>query len=121
MSTGFEPDEPPPVDWVVLVTWVGGGALTLLLYAAIAWGCVSLFTGCATGRVRVYETYVDAQCFAIGEDAKVIYSSPTGEAGILTNAPTKLISCEGGPLIPSLLDGIGGVIKAAWSFLPMRL
>ena len=116
--TGFEPDEPPPTDWVVMATWLAGLALSIAVYALAGYALVAIIGGCATGRVRVYETYVDAQCFAIGEDAKVIYSSPTGEAGILTNAPTKLISCEGGPLVPSLLDGIGGVFKALWAILP---
>jgi len=117
VTTGFEPDEPPPVSWVILTTWLAGLAVSIAVWALAGYALVSII-GCATGRARVYADSVVVECFAIGEDAKVIYSAPTGEAGIITSAPTKLISCEGGPLVPSILDGIGMVFKAIWTVLP---
>lgn len=71
--------------------------------------------GCATGRI--VRDDVEITCAAIGEDAKVTYSVPTGEAGIITSAPTQLVACEGGPLVPSLLDGVGTLLVSAGKLL----
>ena len=101
-------DGPPPTDWVVLTTWIGGTVLSLVIYALAGWAIVSLL-GCATGRI--VRADVEMTCAAIGEDAKVTYSIPTGEAGVITSAPTQLIACEGGPLIPSLGTIIADAIK----------
>lgn len=77
-------------------------------------GCWHLM-GCATGRI--VRDDVEITCAAIGEDAKVTYSVPTGEAGIITSAPTQLVACEGGPIVPSLLDGVGTLLVSAGKLL----
>jgi len=86
-------------------------ALASLLVVAAA---LALGLGCATGRVMPDGEMV---CAAIGEDAKVSYSHPTGEAGMLTSAPAHVVTCEGGPLMPSLLDGVGTVLTTAGKVL----
>ena len=94
--------------------WAIGGAISAAVWLLAIVGCVALLSSCATGHVRPDGEMV---CAAIGEDARVTYSAPQGDAGIITSAPTKLVSCEGGPIVPSLLDGVGTVIKAllAWA------
>jgi len=93
---------PPPVTthsmlWPIVVS--------ALFWAAVGW----FVFGCATGRI--VRADVEMTCAAIGEDAKVTYSIPTGEAGVITSAPTQLIACEGGPIIPSLGTIIADAIK----------
>lgn len=91
-------------------------ALASLLVVAVA---LALGLGCATARVMPDGEVI---CAAIGEDAKVSYSMPTGEAGMLTSAPSHVVTCEGGEIMPSILDGLGTVIttagKVIWSWLP---
>lgn len=106
----------PPPDMGRAVRWWFAGMLAgALMWAAligVAWWAL----GCATGRI--VRDDVEITCAAIGESARVTYSVPTGEAGMLTSAPTQLIACEGGPLVPSLLDGVGTVFRALWAMLP---
>lgn len=94
--------------------WLGAFALGASLWVGIIWLACAL-VGCATGRI--VRDDVEITCAAIGESARVTYSVPTGEAGIITSAPVQLIACEGGAIIPSLLDGVGTVIKALFSWI----
>lgn len=86
------------------------GALAWVALGSLAWWAL----GCATGHVRPDGEMV---CVAIGEDARVFYSSPQGEPGIIVSAPVKQIECAGGAIIPSVLDGIGTVVKALFSWI----
>jgi len=82
-------------------------ALASLLVVAAA---LALGLGCATARVMPDGEVV---CAAIGEDAKVSYSMPTGEAGLISSAPAHVVTCEGGAIVPSLLEGVGSVVSTA--------
>lgn len=97
----------------------GRGAVLWALAALAVAVVLALGLGCATARVAPNG---DVLCAAIGEDAKVSYSMPVGEAGIIASAPAHVVTCEGGPLMPSILDGLGTVIttagKVLWSWLP---
>lgn len=107
-------DGPPPDMGRAVRWWLGGMLLGASMWAAlgaVAWWAL----GCATGHVSPDGEMV---CAAIGEDAEVLYSAPQGDAGILTNAPTKQVACRGGPLVPSLLDGVGAMFRAVWALLP---
>ena len=105
---------PPPNMGRAVRWWCGGmlfGAAMWVVLLGIAWWTL----GCATGRI--VRDDVEITCAAIGESARVTYSVPTGEAGIITSAPTQLVACEGGPLVPSLLDGIGTMVKGLFSWI----
>lgn len=82
-------------------------ALALALAVAVA---LALGLGCATARVMPDGEVI---CAAIGEDAKVTFSLPVGEAGIIAAAPAHTVACEGGAIVPSLLEGVGSVITTA--------
>ena len=107
--------EPPnDADFARAVrAWIVAFALSAAMWALAIVGCIHL-AGCATGHVRPDGEMV---CAAIGEDARVTYSAPQGEPGIIQSAPTKLVACEGGPLVPSILDGVGSVVKAMLGWL----
>jgi len=96
-----------------------GATLWALACALAVAAALALGLGCATGRVMPDGEMV---CAAIGEDAKVSYSHPTGEAGLISSAPAHVVTCEGGEIMPSILDGLGTVIttagKVIWSWLP---
>ena len=93
--------------------WLAGGLVSLTIWALAIVGVWTLLS-CATGHVRPDGEMV---CAAIGESAHVRYSTPEGEAGVLTAAPTRVVECQGGPLVPSLLDGVGTVVKALFSWI----
>ena len=120
MSTGFEPDEPPPTDWVVLTTWLAGLAFSVALYALAGWGLVTLLGGCATGFVG---NDGEIHGFAIGEGAKLerCASFPVGEPALwgLKDAPinTTCTRIEGGPILPSIIDILGSAIGGAAKFV----
>ena len=95
--------------------WCIGGMFSLAIWALAIVGLVHVCSGCATGRV--VRDDVEITCAAIGEEAKVTYSVPTGDAGIITSAPTQLVACEGGPIVPSLLDGVGTLLVSAGKLL----
>lgn len=107
-------DRPPP-DMGRAVRWWLGGMLTGLAMWIALLGTAWWMWGCATGRI--VRDDVEITCAAIGESARVTYSVPQGEPGIIVSAPTQLIACEGGPVIPSLLDGVGTVVKALFSWI----
>lgn len=109
--------EPPPdaADFRRAVrVWIVAFSLSAAMWTLAVVGCVHLL-GCATGRI--VEPGVEVTCAAVGEDAKVTYSYPTGAAGIIQSAPTRLIACEGGDLLPSVLDGVGSVVQAILGWL----
>ena len=105
-------DGPPPTDWVVLTTWIGGAVLSLVIYALAGWAIVSLL-GCATGRVVTSPTNeVEVTCAAIGEGAEVVYFAPeTSGLSVGWTPVGKTVTCKGGPLLPSFIGAIGGVFK----------
>ena len=105
---------PPPDMARAVRAWLGGLAIGAVLWCGIIWLACALL-GCATGRI--VRDDVEITCAAIGESARVTYSVPQGEAGIIVSAPTQLIACEGGAIIPSLLDGVGTVVKALFSWI----
>lgn len=88
----------------------GRGAVLWALAALGVAVALALGLGCATARVMPDGEVI---CAAIGEDARVSYSMPTGEAGVLTSAPAHVVACEGGAIVPSLLEGVGSVITTA--------
>ena len=100
------PEPRRKLDVPVILVWAAGVAASLVVWAFLIW----FGFGCATGRI--VRADVEMTCAAIGEDAKVTYSIPTGEAGVITSAPTQLIACEGGPIIPSLGTIIADAFKA---------
>ena len=119
VTTGFEPDDPPPAAWVTLAVWIGGGVLSLTIYALIAWAIWSL-AGCATGRAIYRPDYsVEVVCAAIGEDAEFVYFAPeTSGMSVAWTPVQKSVTCKGGAIVPSLLEGVGTVFKALWAILP---
>ena len=100
--------------WPRALGWSLALAASLVLWGGAIWVACSV-AGCATGRV--VRDDVEITCAAIGEEAKVTYSVPTGEPGIITSAPTQLVACEGGPIVPSLLDGVGTLLVSAGKLL----
>lgn len=104
---------PPPDMARAVRAWLGGLAIGAVLWCGIIWLSCALL-GCATGHVKPDGEMV---CAAIGEDARVFYSSPQGEAGIIVSAPVKQIECAGGPVLPSILDGVGTVLVSAGKLL----
>ena len=119
MTTGVEPDDPPPPSWVTLTVWIGGGSLSVGIYALILWAIISL-AGCATGYVG---NDGELHGFAIGEGAKLerCASFPVGEPALwgLKDAPinTTCTRIEGGPILPSILDIVGSAIGGAAKFV----
>lgn len=97
--------------WAILAV---GLAVLLLLH---------LLTGCATGRVDPDGTLYAA---AIGDGAVVERCVPVEcGAGVLAGVTDALHGREeacsrvkGGSISGGILDALGGVLKAAWSFLP---
>lgn len=77
-----------------------------------------LTLGCASVHYVPGERVVG---FAIGEDSKAEVCIPRGESGIISSAPQECIRVEGGPIIPSLLDGLGNIVTSAakllWSWI----
>ena len=98
----------------------GRGAFMWAMFACLLAVVVAgyLLLGCATAQVTPTG---QVTCAAIGEGASVTFSYPVGSAGVLTAAPAHTVTCEGGPIVPSLLEGVGSVIsmvgKAVWGFL----
>jgi len=102
------------VDWLVVRTWSATILLGLVLWAAAIWFAF----GCATGRVIVHPAdEVELSCAAIGEDAQVTFTALYFESNPLTTPPQKTIVCKGGPLVPSLLQGVGSLITSLLGWL----
>lgn len=79
-----------------------------------------LSLSCATGRIDPDGTIHGA---AIGESSMLerCVNIPVGEAGVLVSASvsTACSRIVGGPLLPSLLDGVGTVAKALFSWITL--
>ena len=120
VTTGFEPDDPPPLDWVVLTTWVVGLALSIAVYALAGYALVAIIGGCATGRVG---NDGEIHGFAIGEGAKLErcasfpVGEPTGLGLIAAPINTTCPRIEGGPILPSIISIIGSALSGAVQFI----
>ena len=110
-------DAPSPSRISVVLTWTLMGAFSVGIWVLAIVGAWSL-AGCATGRVIVHPAdEVELSCAAIGEDAQVTFTAYYFESNPLTTPPQKTIVCKGGPLVPSLLQGVGSLITSLLGWL----
>lgn len=86
---------------------------------AVVSGLLWWLGGCAAGHVTPEGVLWGA---AVGEGAFVQHCQPAGEANaveaVIHGAREVCSRIEGAPILPSILDGLGALIKAAVSWLP---